>query len=428
MAVKSEQVEKNLVKLTFEVTPEKFEEGIKAAYNKNKSKFSIPGFRKGKVTLEVIQKMYGKEVFYDDAINYVLPDAYENAVKEAELEVVGRPEIDVEDIKDGENVVFTALVATKPDVVLGNYKGIEIEKVEYNVTDEDVQKRLEDVQKRNARIVPVEDRSVQSGDITVIDFEGFSDGEAFAGGKGENYELEIGSNTFIPGFEDQLIGAEIGKEVDVNVTFPEEYHAPALAGKDATFKVTVHEIKVRELADLDDDFASEVSEFDTLEEYKNSIKEEMEKSNEQRAAVEIENAVMEKVVEGSEMDIPEPMIKEQIEFLIQDMAQRLMYQGLNLNSYMQHAGLTREALENQFRDQAVRQIQGSLVLEAIQKAENLEVNPEEVEDHIKEVAESYKMEFDKLKELIRPEEMKTIEKEALIKKTMAILVNNAVMK
>ncbi|MCH5184985.1 MAG: trigger factor [Oscillospiraceae bacterium] len=428
MAVKSEQVEKNLVKLTFEVTPEKFEEGIKAAYNKNKKRFNIPGFRKGKVTLEVVEKMYGKEVFYDDAINYVLPEAYENAVKEAELAVVGKPEIDVETIKSGENVCFTALVATKPEVKLGDYKGIEIEKIEYNVTDEDINKRLEDVQKKNARIIPVEGRAVQSGDITVIDFEGFSEGKAFEGGKGTNYELEIGSNTFIPGFEDQLIGAEVGKETEVNVTFPEEYHAPALAGKDAVFKVTVHEIKVHEYSEIDDDFASEVSEFDTLEEYKNSLKEEMEKANEQRAKTEIENAVIKKVVENSEMDIPEPMIKEQIDVLIQDMAQRLMYQGLNLKSYMQHAGLTREGLENQFRDQAVHRIEASLVLEAIGKAENIEVNPEEVEAHIKKTAEAYKMEFDKLKELIRPEEMKSIEEETLIEKTVTMLVNNAVMK
>lgn len=428
MAVKSEQVEKNLVKLTFEVAPEKFEEGIKAAYNKNKRRFNIPGFRKGKVSLEVVEKMYGREVFYDDAINYVLPEAYENAVKEAELDVVGKPEIDVDDIKKGENVCFTALVALKPEVKLGDYKGIEIEKIEYNVTDEDVEEWLKNEQKKNARIVPVEDRAVQNGDITVIDFEGFSDGKAFEGGKGTNYELEIGSNTFIPGFEDQLIGAELEKEIDVNVTFPEEYHAPALAEKDATFKVTVHEIKTREYSEIDDDFASEVSEFDTLEEYKNSIRESLKKENEQKANNEIENAVLEKVVENAEMDIPEPMIKEQIEIFIQEMSQRLMYQGLNLKSYMQQAGLTREALENQFRQPAIQKIERSLVVEAVQKAENVEVNPEEVEAHIKEVAEAYNMDFDKMKDLIRPEEMKSIEQETLIKKTVTMLVNNAVMK
>ncbi len=428
MAVKSEQVEKNLVKLTFEVSPERFDEGIKAAYNKNKKKFSIPGFRKGKVSLAVIEKMYGREVFYDDAINYVLPEAYENAIKEAALEVVGKPEIDVEEIKEGENVSFTALVATKPEVILGDYKGIEIDKVEYNVTDEDINARLEEVQKKNARIISVEDRPVKDGDITVIDFEGFSDGKAFEGGKGEGYELEIGSGTFIPGFEEQLVGAEIDKETEVNVTFPEEYHAPALAGKDAVFKVTVHEIKERELADIDDDFASEVSEFDTLEEYKNSIRAEMEKANEQRAKAEIEDKVMAKVIENADMDIPEPMIKEQIDLLIQDWARRMSYQGLDVNDYIKRAGITKEMLDEQFRARALNLVKGSLILEALQKAENIEANPEEIEDYMKETAESYRMELDKFKELISDEEMKFMEKDVLARKTMAMLVNHAVMK
>jgi len=428
MAVKTEQVEKNLVKLTFEIEADKFEEGIKAAYNKNKRKFNIPGFRKGKVTLEVIEKVYGAEVFYDDALNYALPEAYDNAVKEAGIDAVGRPEIDVDEIKKGENIQVTALAATKPEVKLGDYKGIEIDKIEYNVTDEDIQKRLEDEQKKNARIVPVEDRAVQNGDITIIDFEGFENGKAFAGGKGENYELEIGSNTFIPGFEDQLIGAEIDKEVEVNVTFPEEYHAPALAGKPAVFKVIVHEIKTREYADIDDDFASEVSEFDTLDEYKQSIRKELEEANERKAKSEIENAVMEKVVGNAEMDIPEPMIKEQTEMLIQDMAQRMAYQGMDFRAYLKYNGLTRDALEAQFRDQAIRYIQSRLVLEAVQKAENIEVNPEEVDDHIREVAEVYKMEFDKLKDQIGEDEMEAIKKDVLNKKTVNMLINHAVMK
>ena len=280
MAVKSEQVEKNLVKLTFEVSREKFEEGINNSYKKNKSKFNIPGFRKGKVTKAIIEKYYTEAVFYDDAINYVLPDAYDAAVKESGLDVVARPEIDVEEIKAGEPVVFTALVTTKPEVTLGTYKGIKVEKIENNVTDEDVDKEIEAARARNARVISVEDRAVENGDIAVIDFEGFCDGVAFEGGKGENYELEIGSNTFIPGFEDQVIGAEIDKEIDVNVTFPEEYHSAELAGKPAVFKVTVHAIKVKELPELDDDFASEVSEFETFAEYKDSVKKKLEEQAE----------------------------------------------------------------------------------------------------------------------------------------------------
>ncbi len=305
MAVKNEQVEKNLVKLTFEVSAEDFAKAINSVYRKNAKKFNIPGFRKGKAPRAVIEKYYTEAVFYDDAINSVLPEAYDAAVKEAGLDVVARPEIDVEEIKKGEPVVFTALVTTKPEVKLGDYKGIEVEKIEYNVTDEDVQKDLEAAQKKNARLITVDDRAIENGDIAVIDFEGFVDGVAFDGGKGDDYELEIGSGTFIPGFEDQLIGAKTDDLVDVNVKFPEEYHAENLKGKDAVFKVKVNEIKVRELPELNDDFASEVSEFDTLEEYKADVRKKLEEAAENKAKGETETAVGEKGIENAESEIPE---------------------------------------------------------------------------------------------------------------------------
>lgn len=428
MAVKTEQVEKNLVKLTFEVSREKFEEGINEAYKKNKSKFNIPGFRKGKVSKAIVEKYYTEAVFYDDAINYVLPDAYEAAVKESELDVVAKPEIDVEEIKKGEPVVFTALVTTKPEVKLGKYKGIEIEKIENNVTEEDVQKDLEATRARNARVISVDDRAVKSGDIAVINFEGFCDGVAFEGGKGENYELEIGSNTFIPGFEDQVIGAEIGKEIDVNVTFPEEYHAADLAGKPAVFKVTVNEIKYKELPELDDDFASEVSEFETLAEYKDSIKKKLEEQAENKTKQETENAVIEKACEVCEVEIPAAMIESQIDRMVNDFAQRLSYQGMSLDMYMQYTGGTMESMRESFKEQAEKQCKVTLVIEAISVAEGMSALDEEVEDKIVEMSKIYNMELDKLKEVLRDEDKEAIEHDIKMTKTIEMLVNNAKIK
>lgn len=428
MAVKTEQVEKNLVKLTFEVSREKFEEGINEAYKKNKSKFNIPGFRKGKVSKAIVEKYYTEAVFYDDAINYVLPDAYEAAVKESELDVVAKPEIDVEEIKKGEPVVFTALVTTKPEVKLGKYKGIEIEKIENNVTEEDVQKDLEATRARNARVISVDDRAVKSGDIAVINFEGFCDGVAFEGGKGENYELEIGSNTFIPGFEDQVIGAEIGKEIDVNVTFPEEYHAADLAGKPAVFKVTVNEIKYKELPELDDDFASEVSEFETLAEYKDSIKKKLEEQAENKTKQETENAVIEKACEVCEVEIPAAMIESQIDRIVNDFAQRLSYQGMSLDMYMQYTGGTMESMRESFKEQAEKQCKVTLVIEAISVAEGMSALDEEVEDKIVEMSKIYNMELDKLKEVLRDEDKEAIEHDIKMTKTIEMLVNNAKIK
>ena len=428
MAVKCEEVEKNLQKLTFEVSVDDFEKAIDRAYKKNKNKFNIPGFRKGKAPKAIVIKNYTKAVFYDDALNDVLPDAYEAALKESGLDVVARPEFDVEEIKDGEPVVFTALVTTKPEVKLGDYKGIEVEKVDYTVTDEDVDKDIESVRARNARVVTVDDRAVKSGDIAVIDFEGFVDDVPFEGGKGENYELEIGSNTFIPGFEDQIIGANVDDLIDVNVTFPEEYHADELKGKPAVFKVKVNEIKVRELPELDDDFASEVSEFDTLADYKADVRAKLEEKAKENAEAQIQDSVVDKAIENAEFDVPDAMIDYQIDILINDMAQNLSYQGMSLDMYMKYTGQTMESMREAYRDRATKQVNASLVIDAISAAEGIEVSPEEVELNLVDMSKKYNMELDKLKELISEPEMDNIKKEMVFKKTIEMLANNAVVK
>lgn len=428
MAVKKEQVEKNLVKLTFEVSAEDFAKAIDGVYKKNAKKFNIPGFRKGKAPKAIIEKFYTEAVFYDDAVNAVLPDAYDAAVKEAELDVVARPEIDLEEIKKGEPVVFTALVTTKPEVTLGDYKGIEVEKIEYNVTDEDVDKDIDAARRKNARLITVEDRGIENGDIAVIDFEGFVDDVPFDGGKGDDYELEIGSGTFIPGFEDQLVGANVDDLVDVNVTFPEDYHAENLKGKDAIFKVRVNEIKVRELPELDDDFASEVSEFDTLEEYKADVRKKLEEASENKAKVETENAVIAKVVENAEFEIPEAMKEAQIDRLVNDFAQRIQYQGVDMDMYLKYTGMTMEQLREQFDKQALDQLSTSLVLEAIMNKEGIETGPEELELELVDMSKKYNMELDKLKELISENERENMKKDLAIQKTITMIVNNAVVK
>ena len=428
MTVKNEQIEKNLLKLTFDVSAEDFEKAINNVYKKNSKKFNIPGFRKGKAPKAIVEKYYSEAVFYEDAINEVLPKAYDDAVDELKLDVVAKPEIDVEEIKKGEPVVFTALVTTKPEVNLGNYKGIEVEKIEHNVTDEDVQKDIEAAQKKNARIINVDDRAVQEGDIAVIDFEGFVDDVAFDGGKGEDYELEIGSGTFIPGFEEQLVGAEINGDVEVKVTFPEEYHAENLKGKDAVFKVKVKGIKVRELPELDDDFASEVSEFDTLDEYKADVRKKLEETAENKAKSETENAIIKKVVENAEFEIPEAMKEAQIDRLVNDFAQRISYQGVDMNMYLQYTGQTTEQLRAQFDEQAVNQINTSLVLEAVMNKEGIEIGPEELEIELAEMAKRYNMEIDKLKELIQEPELENIKKDLAIQKTIKMIVDSAAVK
>lgn len=427
MAVKTEQVEKNLVKLTFEVTAEKFEEGKQKAYLKNMKKYSVPGFRKGKVPRAIIEKYYTEAVFYDDAINYVLPAAYDEAVKESGLDVVAKPELDIEEIKKGEPVVFTALVTTRPEVKLGGYKGVTIEKIEHNVTDEDIAKELEAAQKKNARLISIEDRPLENGDIATIDFEGFVDGTAFEGGKGEEYDLEIGSGTFIPGFEEQLVGVALGAETDVNVTFPEEYHSDALAGKEATFKVKVKEIKARELPELDDDFATEVSEFETLDEYKKDIKAKLEKRAENQVKAETENAVVEKVIENAEVEIPQPMIETQIDNMVADFSQRIMYQGLNLETYLKYTGMTMDSFRAQFVKDAENRVRGSLVLDAVAADAGVTVGDEEYEMKLVDMAKQYNMEIDTLKENIGEAETESIKKNMVAEKTVQMLVNNAVI-
>ena len=411
MAVKNEQIEKNLVKLTFEVSAEDFDKAINQVYKKNVKKFNVPGYRKGKAPRKIIEKYYTEAVFYDEAINSVLPQAYDEALKESGVESVARPEIDVEEIKK-----------------LGDYKGIEVEKIDHTVTDEDVDKDIEATQKKNARLITVDDRAIENGDIAVIDFEGFVDDVAFEGGKGEDYELEIGSGTFIPGFEEQLVGAETDADVDVKVTFPEEYHAENLAGKDAVFKVKVKEIKKRELPELDDDFASEVSEFDTMDEFRADVRKKLEEAAENKAKVETENAVIDKVIENAEFDLPDAMVETQIDNSVRDFAQRLSYQGMNLDMYMQYTGMTMDALRAQFAEQAKKQLSGSLVLEAIQKAEGIEAGPEEVELELVDMSKKYNMELDKLKELLGDAEKESIKKDLEIQKTITMIVNNAQVK
>lgn len=428
MSVKNEQIEKNLVKLTFEVSAEDFEKAINQAYKKNASKFNIPGYRKGKAPRKIVEKYYTAAIFYDDAINAVLPAAYESALEESGVDAVARPEIDVEEIKQGEPVVFTALVTTKPEVKLGDYKGIEVDKLDYTVTDEDVDKDIEATQKKNARLITIDDRAIENEDIAVIDFEGFCDGVAFDGGKGEDYELEIGSGTFIPGFEEQLVGAKTDDDVEVKVTFPEEYHADNLAGKDAVFKVKVKEIKKRELPELDDDFASEVSDFDTMAEFKADVRKKLEEAAENKAKTDTENAIIDKVIENAEFDIPDAMKESQIDNIVRDFAQRLAYQGMSLDMYMQYTGQTEETFRAQFGAQAEKQISGSLVLEAIQKAEGIEAGPEEVELHLVDMSKKYNMELDKLKEALSDVEKENIKKELELQKTIDMIVNNASVK
>lgn len=424
MAVKSEQVEKNLVKLTFEVSTEVFGAAMTKSYAKNAKKYNVPGFRKGKVPRSVIEKYYTEAVFYDDAINEVLPDAYENALKESGIEPACRPEIDVEEIKKGEPVVFTALVTTKPEVELGEYEGIKVKKIEHNVKDEDVENEIKNAQLKNARLVPVT-RKTKKGDIVTIDFKGSVDGTPFEGGTAENYELELGSNSFIPGFEDQLIGKKAGDDVDVNVTFPEEYHAPDLAGKPALFEVKIHEAKVKELPELDDDFASEVSEFETMDEYRASIREKLEKAAEEKAKTETENAVVDAVVENAKVDIPDAMINEQTDRMVQDFAQRLSYQGLDIKSYLQYTGSTIEAMKENLKPQAEKQIKTTLVLEAISKASGIEITDEETNDKIAEMAKQYNMEADKLKELMQEADIENLKEELAMNKVIDMLVNKA---
>ena len=378
----------NEVKMEITIEAEKFENAIKKVYFKNAKYFNIPGFRKGKAPQNIVEKYYGKEIFYEDAFNEIAGEEYEKAIEESKLEVVGKPQIDIVKMEKGQDLVFTAVVATKPEVELGKYKGIEIEKIEYNVEENDIENNLKQMQEKNARVITVE-TPVENGNIAVIDFEGFVDGKAFEGGKGENYSLEIGSGSFIPGFEDQVIGMKIDEEKDINVKFPDEYFSKDLAGKDATFKVKVHEIKKKELPELDDEFAKDVSEFDTLKELKDSIKERLVKENEQKAKYEKEDAVMKVVTEGMKVDIPAGMVEVEVDNMVKDMEQRMSYQGLKLEQYLKMLNKTEAEFRKDYEPQAIEAIKSRLALEAIIKAEKIEATEKDVKEKLEEMAKNY---------------------------------------
>lgn len=425
MSLQVEKLENNTAKLTIEVPAEEFDKAIMKAYQKNKNKFNVPGFRKGKVPYAMVEKMYGAAVFYEDAANYVIPDAYANAATESELEIVARPDINVTQIEKGKPFIFEAEVTLKPEIKLGKYKGVKVEAMDTTVTDEDVQAELDKVKEQNARLVAADDKAVEDGDQTTIDFEGFVDGEAFEGGKGEDYPLTIGSHSFIDTFEEQLIGKKFGEEVEVNVTFPEEYQAKELAGKPAMFKVTIKEIKVKEYPEIDDDFAQDVSEFDTLDEYKADIKKNLEDKKTQEAEADKESKVIEAIVKNSEMDIPEKMIEAQAQQMLEEFAQNIAMQGISFEQYLQFTGATVEQLRKQVTPQAKARVESSLVLEAIVKAEKIEATDEEFDEEVKKMAERYQMEGDKINELLSDDDKNNIKADICAKKAAKLVVEKA---
>ena len=425
MSLQVEKLENNTAKLTIEVPAEEFDKAIMKAYQKNKNKFNVPGFRKGKVPYAMVEKMYGAAVFYEDAANYVIPDAYANAATESELEIVARPDINVTQIEKGKPFIFEAEVTLKPEIKLGKYKGVKVEAMDTTVTDEDVQAELDKVKEQNARLVAADDKAVEDGDQTTIDFEGFVDGEAFEGGKGEDYPLTIGSHSFIDTFEEQLIGKKVGEEVEVNVTFPEEYQAKELAGKPAMFKVTIKEIKVKEYPEIDDDFAQDVSEFDTLDEYKADIKKNLKDKKTQEAEADKESKVIEAIVKDSEMDIPEKMIEAQAQQMLEEFAQNIAMQGISFEQYLQFTGATVEQLREQVTPQAKARVESSLVLEAIVKAEKIEATDEEFDEEVKKMAERYQMECDKINELLSDDDKNNIKADICAKKAAKLVVEKA---
>ena len=426
MSYTVENLVKSMAKITITVDADAFEEAMVKSYNKNKKNISIQGFRKGKAPRKMVEKLYGPEVFYEDAANFAIPDAYEEAAKESGLEIVSRPEIDVVEIEKGKDFVFTATVAVKPEVTLGDYKGIEVEKKTVKVMAADVNAEIDKVREQNSRMITVENRGIKKDDTAVIDFEGFVDGEPFQGGKGEDYSLVIGSHTFIDTFEDQLVGKKAGEEVDVNVTFPEEYHEASLKGKPALFKVTVKEIKKKELPKLDDEFASEVSEFETLKEYKASVKKNLTERRKEEAKREKENEVVEKVVENITVELPEPMVDEQTQQMIQEFAGRLSSQGLSFDQYMQMTGMTVDALMGQMKPEAEKRIRTRLALEAIVDAEKIKATAKDIDKEIENMANMYQMEVDKIKEMIGDAEKEQIGKDLAVQKAVDFVVKNAV--
>ncbi len=427
MSIKVEKTEKNNeLKLEFKIEAEKFDNAIKSVYSKSAKYFNIPGFRKGKAPMQIVEKYYGKEIFYEDAFNEVVPEEYERELKENNIEAVSKPDIEVTQIGKGQDLIFTAVVQTKPEVKLGKYKGIQLDKVEYNVSDEDINHELGHMQDRNSRLVAVEDRPVENGDITVIDFEGFVDGKAFEGGKAENHELTIGSNTFIPGFEEQIIGMKTGEEKDINVKFPEEYFSEELKGKDAVFKIKLHEIKKKELPELNDDFAKDASEFDTLDELKNSIKEKLEEENKNRAKYETEEAAIKAVTDAVTVEIPSGMIETELDNMVKDIETRLMYQGMKFDQYLKMINKTMDEFKKENEEQATTSVKTRLALEAIIKEENIVPTEDEVNSKIKEMATTYGKTEDELKN--NEQFVKYVEDSIKNEKVVEFIVSNAKIK
>ena len=425
MSLQVEKLEKNMAKLTIEASAEDFEKAIQKVYLKARGRINIPGFRKGKAPRKLIEKMYGTGVFYEDAANDLIPTAYAEALKDCDLEIVSRPEINVTQIEAGKPFIFTAEVAVKPEVTLGEYKGVEVEKSDVEVTEEDINKEVDKERENNSRTIDVDDRAVESGDIIKLDFDGSVDGVPFAGGKAENYTLTIGSGSFIPGFEDQLIGTKIGEDKDVTVTFPEDYHEKSLAGKEAVFKCKVNAITVKELPDADDEFASEVSEFETLAEYKEDIKKKLTEKKEKEARAKKEAQAVEKAVENATMEIPDAMIDTQVQSMMEDFARRMQSQGLSLEQYFQFTGMDAKKMHDQMKPEALKRIQNSLVLEAVAKAENIEISDEKVDEEIAKMAEAYKMEVEKLKGIIGDSERDQMKKDLAVQAAADLIADAA---
>ena len=425
MSLQVEKMEKNMAKLTIEVSAEELDKAMQNAYLKARGKISIPGFRKGKAPRKMIEQMYGKGIFLEDAANALIPEHYSKALEECDLEIVSQPEIDVTQAEPGKAFIFTAEVAVKPEVTLGEYKGVEVPKSETEVTDEDIDAEIKKEQEKNSRTVTVEDRGAENGDITTIDFEGFVDGVAFEGGKGTDYPLTLGSGSFIPGFEDQLVGAKAGDHVEVNVTFPEEYQAAELAGKAAVFQCDVKKVETKELPELDDDFAQDVSEFDTLAEYREDVKKNLTEKKEKEARAAKENAAVDKAIENAEMEIPDAMLNTQVRQMMNDFASRMQSQGLTMEQYFQFTGMTAEKMQEEMKPQALKRIQTRLVLDKIAETENIEVSEDEVNEEISKMAEMYKMEADKLKELLGDRELEQMKKDMAVQKAVTLVADEA---
>ena len=425
--MKAELLKREGNQVTFKITVDndKFEAAITKAYNKNKGKFNIPGFRKGKAPKQIIESQYGKGVFYNDAIDMLFPEVYPTALDELNIDPINRPDLDIEEISKDNGLVMVINVEVKPEVKLGEYKGIEISKPEYTVNEEEADLRLEEMRNRASRLVDVEDRAIEAGDTAIIDFEGFQDGVAFEGGKGENYSLVIGSNTFIPGFEDQLVGKNKGEEVEVNVEFPAEYHAENLAGKPANFKVVVKNVQRKELPELNDEFAADTTEFNTLDELKADLRTKLEEEAKNRAEAEMRNALVEKVSEATELEVPEAMIEAQLDNMMMELNYQLQYQGLQLQQLLEMTGRTIEELKAERREEATKLVKSSLILEAIAKAENVEVSEEEIEAELAKMAQMYNMEVEKIKSAMRPADLEDIKGQLTIRKTIDLLVDNS---